>query len=149
MEGGRRDEAKTTRVPSDAPVSSLLPAHSVFLQLAGFGDMHVFTRSPVHYGLALGFNLCLAWTGISAEEPSDFKTEARQHYEQGQDLRKQGRLSEAIRAYEEAIKLGMDAFPRVHLQRAASNLDLKKYDTAVVQYTKFIKKFGLEESCRY
>jgi outer membrane protein assembly factor BamD (BamD/ComL family) len=102
-----------------------------------------------HAWLAAGANLCLGWTGVWAEEPTDFKAEARQRYEQGQDLRKQGRLSEAISAYEDAIKLGMDAFPRVHLQRASSNLDLKKYDTAVRQYTRFIEKFGLEESCRY
>jgi hypothetical protein len=58
-------------------------------------------------------------------------------------------MAEAISAFEEAIKLGMDAFPRVHLQRAVSNLDLKNYDTAILQYTKFIAKFGLEDSCRY
>ena len=69
--------------------------------------------------------------------------------EQGRELQSQvGQLKEAIGAFEEAIKLGMDAFPRVHLQRAGSNLDLKKYDTAIQQYTKFIDKFGLEESCR-
>ena len=62
----------------------------------------------------------------------------------GGNLQERGQLNEAIGAYEEAIKLGMDRFPRVHLYQAGSNLDLKKYDTAIQQYTKFIDKFGLE-----
>jgi outer membrane protein assembly factor BamD (BamD/ComL family) len=84
-----------------------------------------------------------------AGEPTDFPPEARQRYEQGQDLRKKGQLDDAVRAFEEAIRLGMEAFPRVHLQQAGSNLDLKKYDTAIAQYTKFLEKFGLEDSCRH
>jgi tetratricopeptide (TPR) repeat protein len=79
----------------------------------------------------------------------DFPAEARQRYDQGRDLQKKGQLNEAIGAFEEAIKLGMDAFPRVHLQRAGTNLEMKKYDTAIRQYTKFIEEFGLEKSCRY
>ena len=84
-----------------------------------------------------------------AVEPTDFPPEARQRYDQGQDLRKKGQLEEAVRAFEEAIQLGMDAFPRAHLQQANSNLDLKKYDTAIAQYTKFLEKFTLEDSCRH
>ena len=83
-----------------------------------------------------------------AGEPTVFPDQARQRYEQGRDLQKRGQFDQAIAAFEEAIKLGMEAFPRVHLQRASSNLDLKKYDTAIAQYSKFIDKFGLEESCR-
>jgi tetratricopeptide (TPR) repeat protein len=94
-------------------------------------------------GLGLGRGMA------RAEEPTEFPPEARKRFEQGKALQKQGRLDAAIRAYEEAMQLGMEAFPRVHLQRAASNLELKKYDTAIAQYTKFIDQFGLEESCRY
>jgi tetratricopeptide (TPR) repeat protein len=83
-----------------------------------------------------------------AEEPTVFPPEARARYDKGQELQKKGQFTEAVSEYEEAIKLGMDAFPRVHLQRAGSNLDLKKYDTAIAQYTKFVEKFGLEDSCR-
>jgi outer membrane protein assembly factor BamD (BamD/ComL family) len=83
-----------------------------------------------------------------AGEPTAFPDQARQLYDQGRDLQKKGKFDQAIAAFEEAIKLGMEAFPRVHLQRASSNLDLKKYDTAIAQYTNFIDKFGLEESCR-
>ena len=96
---------------------------------------------------ALCLSLCPG--SVRASEPTEFPAEARQRFDQGRDLQKKGQLQDAIGAFEEAIKLGMDAFPRVHLQRASTNLDLKKYDTAILQYTKFIEKFGLEESCRY
>ena len=70
---------------------------------------------------------------VIAEEQVVFPPEARQRYEQGRDLQKKGQLNEALNAFEDAIKLGMDAFPRVHLQQAGSNLDLKKYDTAIAR----------------
>jgi tetratricopeptide (TPR) repeat protein len=91
----------------------------------------------------------LGWGAASAEEPTAFPPAARERYEQGVDLQKKGQLNEALRAFQEAIRMGMDAYPRVHLKRANSNLELKKYDTAIAQYTKFIDDFGLEESCRY
>jgi tetratricopeptide (TPR) repeat protein len=84
-----------------------------------------------------------------AGEPTAFPPEARQRYEQGQDLRKKGQLDEALRAFAEAIRLGMEGFPRVHLQQAGANLDLKNYDAAIAQYTKFLDKFTLEDSCRH
>ncbi len=95
--------------------------------------------------VVMGANRDSGW----AQERTDFPAEARQRYEHGRDLQKNGQLDEAIRAFEDAIKLGMDAFPRVHLNRAGSNLELKKYDTAIAQYTRFIEQFGLEASCRY
>ena len=98
--------------------------------------------------LALSASLTGA-TGATAGERTDFPLEARQRYEQGRDLQKKGQLEEAIRAFEEAMRLGMKDFARAHLYRANSNLDLKKYDTAIAQYTKFIEEFGLEKSCRY
>jgi tetratricopeptide (TPR) repeat protein len=99
--------------------------------------------------LAVVVQLGSGWTFSTAQERTDFSADARASYEKGRDLQKNGQLDAAIRAYEDAIKLGMDAFPRVHLQRASSNLDLKKYSTAITQYTNFIEQFGLEESCRY
>ena len=104
------------------------------------------TRAFIRTGLILVLANCCQTIG--AGEPTAYPAQARQHYDQGRDLQKQGKFNEAVAAFEEAIKFGMDAFPRVHLQRAGSNLDLKKYDTAITQYTKFIEKFGLEESCR-
>jgi tetratricopeptide (TPR) repeat protein len=85
----------------------------------------------------------------SAEERTAFPPQARQRYEEGRALQKKGQLNEAVAAFEEAIKLGMEAYPRVHLQRASSNLGLKKFDTAIAQYSRIIDEFGLEESCRY
>lgn len=99
--------------------------------------------------LVLAVEFSIGWTFASAQEKTDFPADARASYEKGNGLQKNGKLDDAIRAYEEAIKLGMEAFPRVHLQRATSNLDLKKYEIAVAQYTKFIEQFGLEKSCRY
>jgi len=98
---------------------------------------------------ALVVALATGGGAVGAAEPTEFPAEARQRYDQGRDLQKKGQLNEALKSFEEAIILGMDAFPRVHLQRASSNLDLKRYDTAIAQYTKLIEEFGLEESCRY
>jgi len=93
--------------------------------------------------------LAIGWGILRAEERTGFPQQARDRYEQGQDLQKKGLLDDAIRAYDEAIRIGMKDYPRVHLYRANSNLDLKKYDVAIEQYTKFLDKFSLEESCRY
>ena len=38
---------------------------------------------------------------------------------------------------------------RAHLKEARARLELKDYDAALATYTKFIDKFGLEDSCRY
>jgi tetratricopeptide (TPR) repeat protein len=84
----------------------------------------------------------------AAQERTDFPAEARERYEKGVELRGKGQLDEAIRAFDEAIKLGMQDFARVHLNRAGSNLDLQQYDKAIAQYTEFIEQFGLEKSCR-
>jgi tetratricopeptide (TPR) repeat protein len=92
--------------------------------------------------------LALGGSVVQAE-PDTFPQEARDRFDKGQDLQKKGQFEEAIRNYDEAIKLGMDDFPRVHLYRANSFLDLKKYKSAIAQYTKFLKKFSLEDSCRY
>src|SRR5437764_1947861 len=89
---------------------------------------------------AVSVELGICGGAALAQERTEFPPEARQRYEQGKDLQKKGQLNEAVRAFEEAIQLGMEAFPRVHLQRANSNLDLKKYDIAVAQYTKFIEE---------
>ena len=81
--------------------------------------------------------------------PGGGPPQARERYEQGQELEKKGQYEDAIRAYEDAIRLGMQDYPRAHLYRARANLDLKKYDDAIAQYTKFINEFSLEKSCRY
>jgi tetratricopeptide (TPR) repeat protein len=100
------------------------------------------------YLAAFGVILALGQKAVRAE-PTEFPPEARDRFEKGQDLQKKGMLRDAINAYDEAIRLGMKNYPRVHLYRANSYLDLKKYDTAVAKYTQFLKDFSLEDSCRY
>jgi tetratricopeptide (TPR) repeat protein len=85
---------------------------------------------------------------VSGQERTDFPPAARERYEKGKDLQKQGQLDAAIRAFEEAINLGMQAFPRVHLSRAGTTPERPRYDAAISQYTLFIEQFGLEQSCR-
>jgi tetratricopeptide (TPR) repeat protein len=86
---------------------------------------------------------------LRAEEPTAIPPEARDRFNQARDLQKKGQFKEAISAYERAIQSGMQAYPRAHLYRADSFRDLKDYDKAISQYSKFIEEFGLEESCRY
>jgi tetratricopeptide (TPR) repeat protein len=94
---------------------------------------------------------CLGLLGLSAQaaEPTVFPKEARARFDLGQELRKQQRYRDAIAAFDEAIKLGMDRYPRVHLYRADALRELKSFQSAIAQYTDFIEKFGIEESCRY
>jgi tetratricopeptide (TPR) repeat protein len=96
--------------------------------------------------------LCLelaAGREVIGGEPTEFPQAARERYEQGRDLQKKGQLREAISAYDAAIRLGMQAYPRVHLYRADAARQLKQFDSAIAQYTQFIDRFSLEDSCRY
>ncbi len=87
---------------------------------------------------------------IGAGEPDvPIPQRARDRYDQGQNFEKQGRIQEALSAYQEAIYLGMQLFPRAHLKEARAYLELKDYDEAIARFTKFIDRFGLEDSCRY
>jgi tetratricopeptide (TPR) repeat protein len=93
--------------------------------------------------------LLLFASPLFAGERSDFPPAAKQRFDQGRTFQQQGKLREAVDAYDDAIRLGMADFPRVHLQRAAALAALKDFDAAVEQYSKFIERFSLEESCRY
>ncbi len=106
-------------------------------------------RRPPHIGLmALGVILVLGQGAVPAE-PTEFPAAAKEKFEKGQDLQKKGQFLDAIKAYDEAIRLGMKDHPRPHLYQANSYLDLKKYNEAIAKYTQFLKDFSLEESCRY
>jgi tetratricopeptide (TPR) repeat protein len=96
---------------------------------------------------AAGVGWLLVWSA-NAAEPTTFPKAARDRYDQAQELMKQNRYKEAVQAYEEAIKLGMQDFPRAHLNQAKSLLDMEAYDSAIKYYTNFIAQFGLEDSCR-
>lgn len=98
--------------------------------------------------MCLGLGL-VALETARAGEPTEFPPEARARFDKGQELRAQKQYREAIQAFDEAIKLGMGNFPRVHLYRADALLKLKEFDDAVARFTAFIDQFGIEESCRY
>ncbi len=105
-------------------------------------------------GFALAALSCvgvvLGWSGRgSSEEPTTFPPEARSRYDKGDELLKKELYREAIAEYDAAIKLGMVNYPRVYLHRAEAVRGLNNYDLAIAQYTSFIEKFGIEESCRY
>jgi tetratricopeptide (TPR) repeat protein len=86
--------------------------------------------------------------GFGSAEPTNFPKAAKDKYNQAQELMKQQRYKEAIDAYEEAIKLGMNDFPRAHLNKARSMLEMQNYDQAITYYSNFLIQFGLEDSCR-
>jgi tetratricopeptide (TPR) repeat protein len=98
--------------------------------------------------LALGLSLTAGRLALG-EPTAPIPQPARDRYDQGQALEKQGKIKEALSAYQEAINLGMQLFPRAQIKEANAYLNLKDYDAALARYTKFIDGFGLEDSCRY
>jgi tetratricopeptide (TPR) repeat protein len=99
--------------------------------------------------LSLILGMALGATSLRAQEPTEVPREARNRFDQARDLQKKGQFQDAINAYDKAIQSGMQAYPRAHLYRADSLRDLKDYEKAIAEYTKFIEDFGLENSCRY
>jgi tetratricopeptide (TPR) repeat protein len=107
-------------------------------------------KAGIHTTAALAVFLGMIHEGsLVRAEPTDIPPEARDRYNQARDLQKKGKFQEAVRAYDKAIQSGMQSYPRAHLYRADSLRDLKDYDKAIAQYTRFLEDFGLEESCRY
>ena len=98
--------------------------------------------------LTLGVAL-FAWQYGRAEPTGPIPKAARDRYNKAQELEKQGKTQEAIAAYQDAIRLGMQTYPRAHLKEANGYLGLQDYDAAIAKYSKFIENFGLEDSCRY
>jgi tetratricopeptide (TPR) repeat protein len=84
-----------------------------------------------------------------AAEPTSYPAKAREQYERGKALQKQGQLNEALEAFDEAARLGMADYPRLYLAKAAIQQELRNQDAAIAQYNKIIDGFGLEDSCRY
>jgi tetratricopeptide (TPR) repeat protein len=96
--------------------------------------------------LCLGLLFCIPGT---AAEPTTYPAAARERYEQGKALQKQGKLKEALEAFEDAARLGMADYPRLYLAKAAVQQELRSHDAAIAAYTKIIDGFGIEDSCRY
>jgi len=97
--------------------------------------------------LALG--LSLAARPAARAEPTDAVPEvARDRYAEAQELEKQGKLKEAVAAYEQAIGLGMKQYPRLYLKEAAACARLGDYGKAAANYSEVIDVLGLEGSCR-
>jgi tetratricopeptide (TPR) repeat protein len=109
------------------------------------------SRNRVGAGLVLGVWIVLAAGQAPAQtgERTEFPPEARKSFDRGRDLQQKGQFQDAINAFEEAIRLGMKDYPRAHLYKANSALELKRYESAVAQYSEFIEQFSLEDSCRY
>ncbi len=106
----------------------------------------------IHRLTALAFFLALAGrqaVRTEAAEPTDPIPEvARDRYAEAQDLEKQGKLEEAVAAYEQAVRLGMQTYPRVYLREAAAYARLGDYEAAAARYSMVIDVLGLEGSCR-
>jgi tetratricopeptide (TPR) repeat protein len=99
--------------------------------------------------VAMAWLLVLVALTAAQAEPTNFPPAAREKYDQAQALMKQRRYQEAIQAYEDAIRLGMKDYPRAHLNKARSLLELEQYENAIRYFTEFLDRFGIEESCRY
>jgi len=93
--------------------------------------------------------LTVSWGALPAQERTEFPQEARDRFDKARDLQQKGKLQEAIQAYQDAIGLGMQAFPRAHLYQADASLQMKQYDEAIARYTRFLEKFSIDDSCRY
>jgi len=97
---------------------------------------------------ALAILLLGSTTSLHAESPkAAYPAAARERYEAGQRLRQQGQYREAIRAFDEAARMGMHDYARVPLALADCHARLKDAAEAVRQYTRLIEQFGPERSC--
>lgn len=90
---------------------------------------------------------CLT-TSTAAQERTDFPNEARERFQKAREYQQKGQLLDAIQAYQQAIGMGMQAYPRAYLYQADALLEMKKLDEAIDHYTKLLEKFSLEQSCR-
>jgi tetratricopeptide (TPR) repeat protein len=102
-----------------------------------------------HCLTALALLLSLAGRLAARAEPVDPIPEvARDRYAEAQDLEKQGKIKEAVAAYEQAVRLGMQTYPRVYLREAAAYARLGDYEAAAARYSVVLDVLGLEGSCR-
>ena len=106
-------------------------------------------RSPCLALFAGWMQLMVCSGALPAQEPSAFPQAARDRFDTARELQQKGKLLEAIHAYQDAIGLGMQAFPRAHLYQADASLQLKQYNEAIAHYSRFLEQFSIDDSCRY
>jgi tetratricopeptide (TPR) repeat protein len=103
----------------------------------------------IHRLAALTLLLTLAARQAAGAESTDpIPQVARDRYAEAQDLEKQGKIKEAVAAYEQAVRLGMQNYPRIYLREAAAYAQLGDYEAAAARYSVVIDVLGLEDSCR-
>ncbi len=103
----------------------------------------------IHRLTALALLLTVAGRQAVRAEPTDPIPEvARDRYAEAQELEKQGKFQEAVAAYEQAVRLGMQTYPRVYLREAAVYARLGDDEAAAARYSVVIDVLGLEGSCR-
>jgi hypothetical protein len=96
-----------------------------------------------------GIALVYGTPARGGERPySRYPAEARARYEQGLALQKQGQPRDALHAFDAAVQLGMQDYPRLYLARAAAAAAVRDHFQAVAAYTKLIDEFGVARSCR-
>jgi tetratricopeptide (TPR) repeat protein len=100
--------------------------------------------------LTLSLLVCLETQAGAAEKAYlSYPQAARDKYQEGERLREQGQHLQAIAAYEEAVRLGLTDYPRVHLRLAECHRLNKNYPQSIVLNTRFLEDFGLERSCLF
>jgi hypothetical protein len=107
-------------------------------------DSPVFSRRFLLPALLAGWlGASGGWQAVRADPP---QTKDRSRPNQGTPGKDQDADPKGLA--EDARRLGIKDIPRVHLYRANSSADQKKYDKAIAGFTRVIEKIGLENSCR-
>jgi tetratricopeptide (TPR) repeat protein len=95
------------------------------------------------------FGLALTTGSLRAEKPfAEYPQAARESYTKGEDLRGQGKYRDALAAYAEAARHGLDGYAQLYLHEAECHRLLRDHAKVVAAYSRLIEDLGLERSCR-
>ncbi len=87
---------------------------------------------------------------VRAERPlTSYPKAARDRYEAARRLQERKRYREALAAYEDAARLGMDDYPRLRVERGECLRQLKDFRAAIASHTNAITDGVLGKSCRH
>jgi hypothetical protein len=104
-----------------------------------------FGRLP----LASALVLLVSAGSVLGERPlSSYPKAARDRYEAARRLQEQRRYREALGAYAEAARLGMEDYPMLRVQRGECLRHLKDFRAAIASHTAAIADGTLGKSCR-